>query len=91
MRQILLVMTAMLMACCSKESETVARDNIEAGKTLVVYYSYTGDSKKIAETLTSRIEADVMRIQPNRICNRHTAAQRHQGRSGRCRQLSRNR
>ena len=64
MRQILLVMTAMLMACCSKESETVARDNIEAGKTLVVYYSYTGDSKKIAETLTSRIEADVMRIQP---------------------------
>ena len=64
MRQILIIMTAMLMACCSKESEIIAQDNIEAGKTLVVYYSYTGDSKKIAETLTSQIEADVMRIQP---------------------------
>ena len=52
------------MACCSKESEIIAQDNIEAGKTLVVYYSYTGDSKKISETLTSQIEADVMRIQP---------------------------
>ena len=64
MRQILIIMTAMLMACCSKESAISAQDNIEAGKTLVVYYSYTGDSKKIAETLTSQIEADVMRIQP---------------------------
>lgn len=64
MRQILIIMAAMLMACCSKENEIVAQDNFEAGKTLVVYYSYTGDSKKIAESLSSQIKADVMRIEP---------------------------
>jgi len=64
MRQILIIMAAMLMACCSKENEIVAQDNFEAGKTLVVYYSYTGDSKKIAESLSAQIKADVMLIEP---------------------------
>ncbi len=33
-------------------------------KTLVVYYSYTGNSRAIVNTLTSQIEADVLEIQP---------------------------
>ena len=33
-------------------------------KTLVVYYSYTGNSQEIVNTLTSQIEADVLEIQP---------------------------
>ena len=33
-------------------------------KTLVVYYSYTGNCREIMTTLTSQIEADVLEIQP---------------------------
>ena len=33
-------------------------------KTLVVYYSYTGNSREIVNTLTSQIEVDVLEIQP---------------------------
>ena len=33
-------------------------------KTLVVYYSYTGNSREITNTLTSKIQADVLEIQP---------------------------
>ena len=36
----------------------------EAGKTLVVYYSYTGNCKQIVESLTAQIQADMMRIEP---------------------------
>ena len=35
-----------------------------SAKTLVVYYSYTGNCKEIVESLTAQIEADVMRIEP---------------------------
>ncbi|MCR5513601.1 MAG: hypothetical protein K6F43_08595 [Prevotella sp.] len=35
-----------------------------SGKTLVVYYSYTGNSQEIVNTLTNQIEADVLEIQP---------------------------
>ena len=37
---------------------------VNAGKTLVVYYSYTGNCRAIVNTLTSQIEADVLEIQP---------------------------
>jgi flavodoxin len=33
-------------------------------KTLVVYYSYTGNCREIVKTLTDQIEADVLEIQP---------------------------
>ena len=33
-------------------------------KTLVVYYSYTGNCREIVATLTSQIQADVLEIQP---------------------------
>ena len=64
MRQILLIMAAMLLTCCSRESEVIAQTPAEVGKTLVVYYSYTGNCKEIVETLTGQITADVMRIEP---------------------------
>lgn len=35
-----------------------------SAKTLVVYYSYTGNCKEFVESLTAQIEADVMRIEP---------------------------
>ena len=35
-----------------------------SAKTLVVYYSYTNNSREIVTTLTSQIEADVLEIQP---------------------------
>ena len=34
-------------------------------KTLVVYYSYTGDCREIVSTLTEKIEADVLEIRPS--------------------------
>ena len=64
MKQIFLLCAAMLLICCSKESTVMAQDKIDGGKTLVVYYSYTGNCKQIAESLTSKITADVMRIEP---------------------------
>lgn len=35
-----------------------------SSKTLVVYYSYTGNCREIVTTLTSQIQADVLEIQP---------------------------
>ena len=36
----------------------------QAIKTLVIYYSYTGNCKQIVESLTAQVKADVVRIQP---------------------------
>ena len=38
--------------------------NSASAKTLVVYYSHTGNCRDIVATLTSQIEADVLEIQP---------------------------
>ena len=53
-----------LMVCCTKDDEVKAATVQEAGKTLVVYYSYTGNCQQIVESLTAQIQADVMRIEP---------------------------
>ena len=37
---------------------------MKAGRTLVAYYSYTGNCRDIVTTLTSQIEADVLEIEP---------------------------
>jgi len=68
MRQILLFLGAMLLSCCSSsdsevKAETPANTS-NTGKTLVVYYSYTGNCRAIVNTLTSQIQADVVEIQP---------------------------
>lgn len=64
MKQILLFLAVMLLCCCSSDSEVMAEVSTNAGKTLVVYYSYTGNCRQIVTTLTSHIEADVLEIQP---------------------------
>nr|MCR4921623.1 NAD(P)H-dependent oxidoreductase [Bacteroidaceae bacterium] len=71
MKQIVLFLAAMLLNCCSSDSEAMAEEVSQRGetegtigKTLVVYYSYTGNCREIVATLTSQIEADVVEIQP---------------------------
>ena len=54
----------MLFCCCSSDNEVMAEEPADAGKTLVVYYSYTGNCRAIVNTLTSQIQADVLEIQP---------------------------
>ena len=53
-RRILLIVCAMLELLSTGLS----------AKTLVVFYSYTGDCRDIVTALTSQIEADVLEIQP---------------------------
>ena len=55
---------AIVVACCSLQGECKAASVDEAGKVLVVYYSYTGNCRQIVESLTSQVEADVMEIEP---------------------------
>ena len=64
MKQILLFLAAILFCNCSSDSEVNANVPTNAGKTLVVYYSYTGNCRAIVNTLTSQIHADVLEIQP---------------------------
>ena len=71
MKQILMIMAAMLLSCCSSDSEALAEvvspqanTEGEIGKTLVVYYSYTGNCREIVTTLRSQTQADVLEIQP---------------------------
>lgn len=60
MKRIIFIM-AIMMACCL----TLGAANVtDAGKVLVVYYSYTGNCRQIVESLTAQIEADVMEIEP---------------------------
>ena len=54
----------MLFCCCSSDNEVKADVPSHVGKTLVVYYSYTGNCREIVNTLTSQMEADVLEIQP---------------------------
>ena len=64
MQKILSFLAAMLLCCYSAESEVKAEEPAHMGRTLVVYYSYTGNCREIVNTLTSQIEADVLEIQP---------------------------
>ena len=64
MKQILMFLSAMLICCCSSDSEVMAEEPANAGKTLVVYYSYTGNCREIVNTLTKQMQADVLEIQP---------------------------
>ena len=62
-----MLLAAMLLTCCSSESDVKAettQTSANMGKTLIVYYSYTNKCHEIATTLSSQIEADVVRIEP---------------------------
>lgn len=54
MKKLMLFVCAMLTLLCTGAT----------AKTLVVYYSYTGNCREIVTTLTSQIQADVLEIQP---------------------------
>ena len=54
MKKMIFLVCAMLTLLCADAT----------AKTLVVYYSYTGNCREIVTTLTSQIEADVLEIQP---------------------------
>ena len=64
MKQIFLFLATMLFCCCSSDSEVMAVVPENAGKTLVVYYSYTGNCRDIVNILTNQINAEVLEIQP---------------------------
>ena len=69
MKHFIFILTALLCTCCSSDNEAMAevlspRTNGGQGKTLVVYYSYTGNCREIVGSLTSQMEADVLEIQP---------------------------
>ena len=48
----------------SEEPTDPGNGNNESLKTLVIYYSYTGNCQQIVESLTAQVKADVVRIQP---------------------------
>ena len=54
MKKLLFFVCTMLTLLCTDAT----------AKTLVVYYSYTGNCREIVTTLTSQIEADMLEIQP---------------------------
>ena len=57
----------MLLTCCSSDGDVKAetfQPKANMGKTLIVYYSYTNKCHEIVTTLSSQIEADVVRIEP---------------------------
>ena len=64
MKYFALILMSLLMVCCTKNSEVKAATVQEAGKTLVVYYSYTNNCHEIVTSLTSQVQADVMRAIP---------------------------
>ena len=58
MKQIMMLLAAMLLTACSKDDEVKAATVQEAGKTLVVYYSYTNNCHEIVTSLTSQGAAE---------------------------------
>ena len=56
----------MLLTCCSSDSEATAETqaNANMGKTLIVYYSYTGNCKAVVNSLVAQISTDQLEIQP---------------------------
>ena len=62
-----MILTAMLLTCCSSDSEVKAGTNqfqANMAKTLTVYYSYTGNCMDIVNSLTSEITAEVLETEP---------------------------
>ena len=64
-RMLLTVVCLLAVACSNdEEGQVQAQTTMKAGRTLVAYYSYTGNCRDIVTTLTSQIEADVLEIEP---------------------------
>ena len=69
-RHFFMLLAAMILTCCSSDNEMKAETPSlvpatgETGKTLVAYYSYTGNCRSIVNELTKQLEADVLEITP---------------------------
>ncbi|MBQ7690012.1 MAG: hypothetical protein IJT30_02315 [Muribaculaceae bacterium] len=67
MKQIMMLLAALLLTCSASDGDAKA-ENTQAlanmGKTLIVYYSYTGNCEAIVNSLASQITADQLEIQP---------------------------
>ena len=76
-----LLLSIMFFVCCSSEDETKAETSVPVptsmsdatGKTLVVYYSYTGNCRSIVNILTNQLKADVLEILPADKSQRYEA------------------
>ena len=66
MRQILMILTAMLLTCCSSESEVKAQETqpSSSGKVLVAYFSFTSNTKAYAEKIAEMTGGDLYEIVP---------------------------
>ena len=66
MRNLLLVMTAMLLTCCSSESDVNAQgaQTPANGKVLVAYFSFTSNTKAYAEKIAQMTGGDLYEIVP---------------------------
>ena len=64
----LLTVVCLLAVSCSndEDGQVNAQTTMKTGKTLVVYYSYTGNSRDIVTSLTSQIEAEPSCSMPSR-------------------------
>ena len=68
--RVLLTIVSLLAIACSNDdagqvnAQPATNQTTASGKTLVVYYSYTGNCQKIVGELTRQITADVVQIQP---------------------------
>ena len=57
---------------------TVAASVPAMGRTLVAYYSYTGNTESIVAAITNAIPADVVEVQPAEDGRRRSAGKSHQ-------------
>ena len=66
MRQILMILTAMLLTCCSSESDVKAQETqpSSSGKVLVAYFSFTSNTKAYAEKIAEITGGDLYEIVP---------------------------
>ncbi|MBQ8070011.1 MAG: flavodoxin [Bacteroidales bacterium] len=61
-----------ILSCDKADTSSSEKDNSDGeptenrfeGKTLVVYYSFTGNSEKIAKEIHSKVESDILEIKP---------------------------
>ena len=66
MKQILMILTAMLLTCCSSESDVKAQETqpSSSGKVLVAYFSFTSNTKAYAEKIAQMTGGDLYEIVP---------------------------
>lgn len=48
----------------SSSEEVISDEKIDLGKVLIVYYSYTGNTEKLANSIKEKTNADIVEIEP---------------------------